>query len=165
MTHDARRLYRHLGLDIEPNWHAALLLLEGSPGIGVAEIARRLGITHPSASALVGQLLERGYLATDDDPSDGRRRVLRLTDRATRALPELKAVWSASAEAIESAILASGQDVLAAVSALEAAFAARAYDDRTLDVLERGDTPPGDTPPGVPGAVPRPGPAASEPAR
>lgn len=43
MTHDARRLYRGLGLNIEPYWHAVLLLVDQSPPKGVAEIARRIG--------------------------------------------------------------------------------------------------------------------------
>ena len=43
MTHDARRLYRDLGLNIEPYWHAVPLLVDQSPPMGVAEIARRIG--------------------------------------------------------------------------------------------------------------------------
>lgn len=131
MVHDARRLYRELNLDIEPNWHAVLLLLERHPGIGVAEIARRLGIAHPSASSLVAQLEKRGYVRRKDDPADGRRQVVKLTTRAKRKMPELLKVWQAAEKAIQSAIDDCGHDVCQAVTAYENAISEKSFLSRT----------------------------------
>lgn len=137
VIHDARRLYRELGIDIEPNWHVVLLLIERHPGIGVAEIARRLGMTHPSVSTLVGQVAGRGYLNVADDPTDGRRRAVTLTRKAKRMMPKLRRIWTAGGAAIAAAIQATGLDVLATVGALEDAFARHPWGDTTRRLLEK----------------------------
>lgn len=141
IIHDARRLYRELGIDIEPNWHIVLLLIERHPGIGVAEIARRLGMSHPSVSTLVGQIAERGYLDITDDPSDGRRRAVSLTRKAKRILPRLKRIWDAGGGAIDVAIKATGLDVLSFLNALEDAFAIHPWGETTLELLEAKSSP------------------------
>lgn len=46
-----------------------------------ADVAEYLGITKQAASQLVEQLVTRGYLTRVPDPSDGRARLLLLTDR------------------------------------------------------------------------------------
>lgn len=136
MAQDARRLYGELELDIEPGWHAVLLLLnEEKEGLGVSRIARALGITHPSASALVNQLIQRGYLDDFDDPDDGRRRIVRLSSKAHKALPELSRVWSACRAAMQEVIEGTNQDVFGAVAALEEALRQRSMDERAMDLL------------------------------
>lgn len=142
VIHEARRLYRDLGIDIEPNWHVVLLLIEHHPGIGVAEIARRLGMTHPSVSTLVGQVARRGYLDVSDDPSDGRRRAVTLTRKAKRMMPKLKRIWAAGGGAIETAIGETELDVLSTLSALEDAFATHPWGDTTREFLEKSASPP-----------------------
>ncbi len=138
MAQDARRLYAELGLDIEPGWHAVFLMLrEEDRGLGVSHIARALGIAHPSASALVKQMTERGYLLARDDPADGRRRIVRLSAKAKRALPELDRVWSACGRSMGNVIEETGLDVLGMVTALEAALDRRAMDERTMERLKR----------------------------
>ncbi len=135
MVSDARLLYRELGLDIEPNWHAVLLLVNEQPNIGIAEIARQLGIAHPSASVLVKQLEQRGYLRRKNDSADGRRQVLNLTPAAKKKLPELIQVWEAAEQAIQLAIDESGQDVIAAIDAYERSVAATSFRQRTKEIL------------------------------
>lgn len=47
----------------------------------VVEVAQHLGVSKQAASRLVEQLAQRGYVTRKADPSDGRARLLRLTDR------------------------------------------------------------------------------------
>ncbi len=57
-------------------------------GATASELAEHLGITKQSAAALVGELVERGYVTRTNHPTDGRARLLVLSDRgraATRA--------------------------------------------------------------------------------
>lgn len=137
LAQDTRRLYGELGLDIEPGWHAVLQLLsEEEEGLGVSRIGRELGITHPSASSLVKQLIERGYLDDFDDPNDGRRRIVRLSSKARQALPELAKVWSACRAAMQEVIEGTNQDVFGTVSALEEALKQRSMDERAMALLE-----------------------------
>lgn len=53
--------------------------------IGTVELARRIGITAPSATVLVDRLITAGLLARQRDASDGRRVVLTLTPTARAA--------------------------------------------------------------------------------
>lgn len=43
-------------------------------------------MTKQGAAKLTGSLVERGYLIAVDDPSDGRARLLRLTERGSDML-------------------------------------------------------------------------------
>jgi DNA-binding MarR family transcriptional regulator len=49
------------------------------------ELARRIGITAPSATVLVDRLIAAGLLARQRDTNDGRRVVLTLTPAARTA--------------------------------------------------------------------------------
>ncbi len=56
------------------------------PDCAVREIVARTGFAQSHVSASVGRLRERGLLDTAPDPADGRRTLVRLTDRARRAV-------------------------------------------------------------------------------
>ena len=53
--------------------------------IGTVELARRVGITAPSATVLVNRLVAAGLLARQHDTGDGRRVVLTPTEAARSA--------------------------------------------------------------------------------
>ncbi|MGV9746008.1 MarR family winged helix-turn-helix transcriptional regulator [Rhodococcus zopfii] len=46
-----------------------------------SDLAEHLGVTKQAAGQLVDQLVERGYVTREADPTDARARLLRLTDR------------------------------------------------------------------------------------
>jgi DNA-binding MarR family transcriptional regulator len=52
---------------------------EASGGLRVGEVARRLGVTLPTVTAVMDKLVERGLVRRDDDPVDRRQHVCRLT--------------------------------------------------------------------------------------
>jgi MarR family transcriptional regulator, negative regulator of the multidrug operon emrRAB len=58
---------------------AALVTLAGEPGIGVTELGRRLGLSQPGATRLVGTLANRGLVRSYPEPG-GRTVALRLTE-------------------------------------------------------------------------------------
>ena len=51
-------------------------------------------ITPQSMAAIVADLESRGYVARDQDPSDGRRRLVRVTDDGRSALADDRAAMS-----------------------------------------------------------------------
>ena len=66
----------------------------------VAEVAAHLGVTKQAASQLVEQLVQRGYVKREPDPSDRRSRRLALTARgwectraAQNAAGDTPAAW------------------------------------------------------------------------
>lgn len=68
---------------------AALIVVteaaEQGASIGTVELARRIGITAPSATVLVDRLVAAGLFARQPDVNDGRRVVLTLTAAARAA--------------------------------------------------------------------------------
>src|SRR4051812_35750313 len=82
MLHDGRRLYKHVGLDIEPNWFVIFRLLEKYEELTITEIADKIGIAHPSVIAIINKMLKLDYLSEKKSPSDSRKRILTLTPKA-----------------------------------------------------------------------------------
>src|SRR5215467_12427565 len=81
MLHDGRRMYKELGMDIEPNWFAIFKLLERHGSLGVTEIADRLGLAHPSIISIVNKMIKAGYLNESKAVDDNRKRLLTLTTK------------------------------------------------------------------------------------
>jgi DNA-binding MarR family transcriptional regulator len=61
------------------------------PGLRVSEVARGLGVTLPTVTAVMDKLVERGLVRRDDDPVDRRQHVCRLTVDGTALLQRLMA--------------------------------------------------------------------------
>jgi MarR family transcriptional repressor of emrRAB len=57
---------------------AALVILAGEPGIGVTELSRRLGLSQPGTTRLIGSLEGRGLVLSTPQPG-ARTVALRLT--------------------------------------------------------------------------------------
>jgi DNA-binding MarR family transcriptional regulator len=67
--------------------------LVGRDDVTTVELARHLGITKQSASEVVSALEKTGTVRRAPHPSDGRARVLLLTDEGTAKLEEGRRRW------------------------------------------------------------------------
>ncbi|MBT6096175.1 MAG: MarR family transcriptional regulator [Rhodospirillaceae bacterium] len=61
--------------------HRALYFVGRNPGAAVNELLAILKITKQSLARVLGQLIDEGYIRQDSDPTDGRKRLLTLTDK------------------------------------------------------------------------------------
>ena len=64
---------------------------DGSSGLRVGEVARGLGVTLPTVTAVMDKLVERGLVRRDEDPLDRRQHVCRLTPEGKALLHRLMA--------------------------------------------------------------------------
>lgn len=135
MTHEARALYRELGLEVEPSWYLVFSLLEGGRRLSVTEIASALGWSHPTVVALTSQLVKRGFVELEDDPADGRRTLLTLSKEGRAEAKLAKPVWEASRRGLEGLVAEAGVDVLGALDALDRALARKGYGERAVEEL------------------------------
>lgn len=85
--------------DVRPA-HGFAFVRISSADATVADVAAHLGVSKQAASQLVEQLVQRGYVTREPDPSDRRARLLRLTERgwectraAEHAAAETTAAW------------------------------------------------------------------------
>ncbi|MFF9112264.1 MULTISPECIES: MarR family winged helix-turn-helix transcriptional regulator [unclassified Streptomyces] len=82
--------------------HGFALQAIGLEGSAASDIARRLGISKQAAGKTVDRLVALGYAERADDPTDARRKVVRLTGRgidvlarSARIFERLRADWAA----------------------------------------------------------------------
>ena len=66
-------------------------LPHGTDGLRVSEVARSLGVTLPTVTSVMDKLVERGLLRRDEDPTDRRQHVCRLTPAGRQLIERLAA--------------------------------------------------------------------------
>jgi DNA-binding MarR family transcriptional regulator len=59
-----------------------LHLCRNSDGVTISDIGRDIGISRQAASKVVTAMVERGYVTVSASASDGREKIVTLTDRA-----------------------------------------------------------------------------------
>jgi MarR family transcriptional regulator for hemolysin len=67
-----------------------LLSLRKEEGLSLHELARRTWTDDPTACRMVGKLIERGLIRSDEDPGDRRRFRLNLTAKGRKLATELE---------------------------------------------------------------------------
>lgn len=119
---DLEQIYRDSGLDYRPRYTPVVRALVDRGPSPIRDIALHASITHSAASQTVAQMERKGLLMLEAG-TDARERVARLTPKARKLLPKLKAQWAATnaaAEALSTELPHSLQDVLIdAIHALE----------------------------------------------
>lgn len=85
--------------DLNPA-HIGLIRHPTLDGLRPIDIAARMQITKQSVHDLLGYMEQRGYLVREEDPSDRRARVVRLTDKGRQLERDVRA----QAEAAEAQI-------------------------------------------------------------
>jgi DNA-binding MarR family transcriptional regulator len=70
---------------------SAMRPADGTNGLRVGEVARGLGVTLPTVTAVMDKLVERGLVRRDEDPLDRRQHVCRLTTDGQALLHRLMA--------------------------------------------------------------------------
>lgn len=135
MLHDGRKVYKHFGYDIEPNWFVIFRLLEKYGELTVMEIADKIGMTHPSVIAIINKMLKLEYLSEKKSPSDSRKRILKLTPKAKDKLPEFEKIWDAGTAGFKRML--DGSDAFAFLDALEDKINEKGFKTRTLEEIDR----------------------------
>lgn len=104
-------LLARVGAAVARNWHAILseaglsqsefalltACLAGEP-IRQAELARRAAMDSRNAVPVVAKLTQRGLLASEPDPEDGRAKRIRATPQARALLDDLETALTAPRE-------------------------------------------------------------------
>ncbi|MEJ1221834.1 MarR family winged helix-turn-helix transcriptional regulator [Sediminicola sp. 1XM1-17] len=100
MSHDTRKFFKQIDLDVEPSWHLVFKLLKENKALTMVEIAEQLGYTHPSMVVMLKKMATKGYIASEKDAVDKRKQNIKLTQKSVDLLPELEQIWSSCEDAI-----------------------------------------------------------------
>ncbi|MEU1884518.1 MarR family winged helix-turn-helix transcriptional regulator [Micromonospora rifamycinica] len=66
--------------------HGFVLQAVGAQGTTASDLGHRLGVSKQAAGKTVDRLVTLGYLERADDPTDARRKLIRMTDKGVDGL-------------------------------------------------------------------------------
>lgn len=87
----ARRLRQEAGTDLGPAQSSALATIERHGPLAPSALAQRERIKRPTATRLIGSLVELGMVDRSPDPTDGRGSILTATGDGRALLRRLRA--------------------------------------------------------------------------
>ncbi|MDD9968126.1 MAG: MarR family transcriptional regulator [Myxococcales bacterium] len=133
MMAEAGRTYAAFGHDAQPKWFALLALLDRRGPVTVVEAAESLGLTQPAVSQFLRGLEERRWIQLGLDPTDGRKRVVRLSKRGRAEVAAMKPMWRAVDAAARELCEEAGGHLLEALQRFEQALEQRSMAERALE--------------------------------
>lgn len=129
MSHDIRKLYKELNVDVEPNWYLIFGLLRDNKKLSIAEIAESLGYTHPSVVVIIKKMTAKGFVSATKDDIDKRKQIITLTNKSNKLLPELEKLWISCERAILQ-ILAEDLTIISYLDKIDLALKTSSFHDR-----------------------------------
>ncbi len=136
---DITQVCKTKNIDFDPSWFLVLTVIKEQKQCAVGELAKLLGVTHPTINHLSKEIIKRGYISSLQDKADKRRRLLSLTpageELMTVVVPLLHDIYAVADDVIEE----SGHDVLATVKAFETTIEHKSYYHRILEKMAQRD--------------------------
>lgn len=130
---DGVKMYRASGLDFEPKWFPVFYYLSELGPSSIMDIARGLGISHPSVSQIAREMTLAKLVSGDKDANDKRRRVLTLTSYGKGQQASIQAVWQVIEATLVELLGETGVDFLDCIGTVERALDRRSLESRFLD--------------------------------
>jgi DNA-binding MarR family transcriptional regulator len=81
---------RHVGPQLSVPQFRCLAFIEREPGASIGAVAAFLGVTMPTASAMVDRLVRAGAVQPSADPGDRRRQRLHITPAGQAQLDDIR---------------------------------------------------------------------------
>ncbi|OIN56236.1 bifunctional helix-turn-helix transcriptional regulator/GNAT family N-acetyltransferase [Arsenicibacter rosenii] len=123
----AGAVYQQYGLDFDPKCFPVFWLLSERGPMSITEIAEQLGFSHPAIIQLARQLEQEDLIVSGKSATDGRKRILQLSETGQARQPEFRQVWS-YIQAVNTQLLNEQRhNLLWAVEELENALAQQDY--------------------------------------
>jgi DNA-binding MarR family transcriptional regulator len=135
MLDDCTEVMEEKGIDVPTRAGSMMMFLKQNGPASVVDLARALRVSHALIIRNYKPLMKGGYLLEKPDPTDGRKRLLELTeagvDMAIRARANLDVFQRAFADLFEE----SGVDLYEALKSINASLDKTSLADRvrTLD--------------------------------
>jgi MarR family transcriptional repressor of emrRAB len=134
MSYDIRELYKSLGMDIEPSWHLVFLKLKEAGKCTMSDLAEAFQLSLPAMTKMITRMKRKGYVKLSQDRRDLRRKIVQLSNKAEKLLPEFEKVWEAGQAPIHIA-LRDNPEFLIALERFEATMKEKSFRVRVLGQL------------------------------
>ena len=129
-----KEVYKNLGIDIEPNWHLILLLLENENELTATEIANHLFFTHTAIIKIAKKMVEKSYLKTYKSKTDSRKQMYSLSPFAKKQLPKIKEILDLIAKVHEQYV---SPEFIKELDNIESSLQEKNTITRVNEILER----------------------------
>ena len=123
----AGAVYRQYGLDFDPKCFPVFWLLSETGPMNITEIADQLGFSHPAIIQLARQLEQEGLITSEKSATDGRKRILRLSEKGQERQPDFRQVWDYIRSVNTKLLSEQRHNLLWALEELETALAEKDY--------------------------------------
>ncbi|MFT5210518.1 MAG: DNA-binding MarR family transcriptional regulator/GNAT superfamily N-acetyltransferase [Flavobacterium sp.] len=127
LMQDGIRIYRETGLKFEPKWFPVYCYLSEMGPSSVTEVAKGLGVTHPSVNQVAREMIKDNLVAAYKDTKDKRKRVLALTAFGKEKRKELDPIWRDVRAALQELLDETQVDFLGYVESLERALDKKSF--------------------------------------
>jgi DNA-binding MarR family transcriptional regulator len=122
--------YTRAGLSMRPRYTPVFRALAEREPSTIGEISAAAGISQPAATQTIALMVKEGLISSTAGRTDARQRLIRLSAKGRRLLPELQACWAATglaADGLDQDLPVPLSEVLArAIATLES----RSFDQR-----------------------------------
>lgn len=132
-------IYRQSGLDFDVRWATVFVLIARQGPVAVMEIAERLGISHPAVIQVINELEKKELIISAKSETDGRKRLLSLSEAGQQMLPALQPLWDAFITVNRQMIEQQQHNLLQSLQEMEHQLAERGFVERVQEQLARTD--------------------------
>ena len=119
---DIAKVYRELGVDVQPRWFPLLFMLGRQKSMSITAAAHALRFSHTAINKLARQMTSRGLACSKPDRTDGRKRLLCLTAKGRQTIAILEPVWESVYHITKQLVDSTEHNILLAVQGIEEAL-------------------------------------------
>ena len=108
------KLLRQAGYDVTPVQSRTLIYLscQGAQGVNQRELEKELRLRPSTVNGIVNRLEEKGFVVRRTSPSDGRCRLVSLTEEGRRQLDAFESIINVTGRRIASCLEGDEEDTL-----------------------------------------------------
>lgn len=140
---EVNKVYEYHGIEFEAGWFPLFFLLSTREELSIKAISATLSVSHSASSQLVSQLRKKDLVALSRSSEDGRKQLVRLSEKGTQVLAQVRPLWDAVRDAMQEILEGDRATaaLLPAITALENKFAAQPLSERLISHTKLTPTP------------------------
>jgi DNA-binding MarR family transcriptional regulator len=119
MMEEAEQIYTLYDIELKPKWFPVFYVLSEFKKKSITSIAREIGHSHPSVSAITREMVKAGIVKESKDKKDGRKNMLELTEKGKALAVRIQVQYEDINSAVEEALSQTQHDVWKAMSEFE----------------------------------------------
>jgi DNA-binding MarR family transcriptional regulator/GNAT superfamily N-acetyltransferase len=101
ITEDAAEIYKLYEIDMQPKWFPVFYALSQGEEKTITGIAVEIGHSHPSVSKIISEMSKKGLVTEKKDNADGRRNMVRLSEKGVEFNSKIQNQYKDVENAIE----------------------------------------------------------------